>query len=93
MAQCSGLSGASGEHAQDQTSLTRQRCLCQGRTRAISNTTLSEEYQILHRTFGWDEGHFLHCNLNALDAAFADEPTKARLREALVKGYEVDGGR
>ncbi|MBK8043697.1 MAG: adenosine deaminase [Haliscomenobacter sp.] len=61
--------------------------------RAISNTTLSEEYQILHRTFGWEEGHFLHCNLNALDAAFADEPTKARLREALVKGYEVDGGR
>ncbi len=55
--------------------------------RAISNTTLSDEYQILHQTFGWEEGHFLHCNLNALDAAFADEHTKTRLREALVRGY------
>lgn len=58
--------------------------------RAISNVTLTEEYQKLHATFGWEEGHFLHCNLNALDAAFLPEDRKQGLKERLLSGYTTE---
>lgn len=53
--------------------------------RTMENVTLSEEYRRLHDTFGWEPEHFLRCNLNAVDAAFASVETKAGLREALLK--------
>lgn len=51
--------------------------------RAISNVSLTEEYQKLNRHFDWQLAEFLKVNHYAIDAAFCDEETKARLRERL----------
>lgn len=56
-------------------------------TRMIANITLSQEYEKLHKAFGWDEHHLLQCNLNALSAAFAPETVKRPLAEHLRAGY------
>lgn len=48
------------------------------------HTTLSHEYQMLADAFGWAEGEFRQMNLWAVDAAFCDEDTKARLRKDLT---------
>lgn len=56
-------------------------------TRAITRITLNQEYQHLHKVFGWDLSHFRQCNLNALDAAFLQPPLRARLRENLLTAY------
>ncbi|MFS4438485.1 adenosine deaminase [Paracoccaceae bacterium GXU_MW_L88] len=45
------------------------------------DTTMSREYRELGETFGWEEEDFREINLNAIDAAFCDEATKARLRK------------
>jgi adenosine deaminase len=47
------------------------------------NTTLSQEYDRLADTFGWDEGAFRDLAQVALDAAFCDEGTKDALRKRL----------
>ena len=57
--------------------------------KSVSNVTLSQEYEKLSQTFGWDKEHFLKCNLNALEAAFLDEEKKAPLKEKLLKSYSV----
>ncbi len=57
-------------------------------TRMIANVTLAQEYEKLHRIFGWDERHFLQCNLNALAAAFAPDSVKRPLEERLRAGYK-----
>lgn len=54
----------------------------------IGNITLSKEYEKLHRTFGWDTGHFLQCNKNALNAAFIPENVRNTLAERLAAGYQ-----
>jgi adenosine deaminase len=56
-------------------------------TRTITNITLSKEYQRLEETFGWGLAHFRRCNLDALAAAFLDQPTQARLREKILISY------
>ena len=56
-------------------------------TRTITNITLSEEYEKLHRVFGWDKSQFLRCNLDAIRAAFLPEAVKQRLESQLRKGY------
>lgn len=55
--------------------------------RTTSNVSLTDEYKKLHRTFGWTEEHFLHCNLNALDAAFIPEEEKQKLKPILEAEY------
>lgn len=47
------------------------------------HTDLSREYAELHRAFGWGSGVFRALNLAALDAAFCDDATRARLRARL----------
>ncbi|MEM9431087.1 MAG: adenosine deaminase [Pseudomonadota bacterium] len=53
-------------------------------------TGLSTEYQALAAAFGWDMPRFQQVNQTAADAAFCDEPTRAkviaRLREASAEG-------
>jgi adenosine deaminase len=49
----------------------------------------TEEYEDLHKVFGWGKEQFLQCNLNALNAAFVSEPVKAQLVERLVQGYQA----
>ncbi|MEX0719175.1 MAG: adenosine deaminase [Balneolaceae bacterium] len=57
--------------------------------RSLSDVTLGEEYKWLNRYFNWDISHFLQCNEYAIDAAFIDKSAKAKIREKLVKGFEL----
>jgi adenosine deaminase len=56
-------------------------------TRTIANVTLTQEYERLHQAFGWNGNHFLHCNLNAISAAFAPTDVKQRVAARLRAGY------
>lgn len=47
-------------------------------------TSLAHEYQMLADAFGWAEAEFRQMNLWAVDAAFCDGDTKARLRKDLT---------
>lgn len=47
------------------------------------HTTMTDEYEMLHRTFGWGEDDFSALNATALAAAFCDEETKARVAKRL----------
>ena len=58
-------------------------------TRAMTNITLNQEYEKLHRTFGWGKEQFLQCNLHALRAAFISEPIKQRLIDRLLEAYHT----
>lgn len=55
--------------------------------RTLCNINLTKEYEKLHANFGWDETHFLQCNLNAIHAAFLPEAVKQRLENKLQEGY------
>lgn len=55
--------------------------------RTISNITLTEEYNNLHRCFGWGKEDFLRTNLMALDAAFIPPPLKEKLKAELREAY------
>jgi adenosine deaminase len=56
--------------------------------RTLSNTSLTEEYQKLHLTFGWTKEHFLRCNLNALHSSFLPQTEKRRLLDRLTDEYQ-----
>ncbi|TYB80499.1 adenosine deaminase [Maritimibacter fusiformis] len=47
------------------------------------HTTMTREYEELARAFGWDEGDFSDLNKVALNAAFCDENTRARIAKKL----------
>jgi adenosine deaminase len=47
------------------------------------HTTMTAEYQALARAFDWAEGEFAALNRTALDAAFCDADTRARLHKRL----------
>jgi len=57
-------------------------------TRTMTNITLTQEYEKLHRTFGWDKEQFLQCNANALRAAFIPEQSRTELMVGLMEGYQ-----
>ncbi|MFN8484754.1 MAG: adenosine deaminase [Anaerolineae bacterium] len=57
--------------------------------RTITNITLTQEYEKLHQTFGWEADHFLRCNTNALQAAFIAEDVRQELLRRLAAGYVV----
>lgn len=48
------------------------------------HTTMTHEYELLADGFGWGESEFAEVNQNALDAAFCDEDTRARV-EKMIK--------
>jgi adenosine deaminase len=56
--------------------------------RTLVNVTLSQEYENLHETFGWEASDFLQCNRNALNAAFIPEDVRQRLLARLMDGYQ-----
>ncbi|HKK25581.1 MAG TPA: adenosine deaminase [Gracilimonas sp.] len=56
--------------------------------RAISNVSLSEEYEKLNRHFDWQTEQFMRVNEFAIEAAFCDEDTKEKLRERLIEGFK-----
>lgn len=47
------------------------------------HTTMRAEYDALAKTFGWDTPEFEEINRNALDAAFCDADTRAKLAARL----------
>ena len=55
--------------------------------RTTTPITLSQEYEKLHKTFGWTHEHFLWCNLQALDAAFLSPIQKAALKQTVRAFY------
>ncbi|WP_296418718.1 adenosine deaminase [Pseudooctadecabacter sp.] len=46
-------------------------------------TTMTREFDMLARTFGWDEGDFKALNQTALDAAFCDAATRTKIAKRL----------
>jgi adenosine deaminase len=56
--------------------------------RTLCSINLTREYEKLHDIFGWDETHFLQCNVNAIRAAFLPETVKQRMESKLREGYE-----
>ncbi|MFM7671408.1 MAG: adenosine deaminase [Bacteroidota bacterium] len=58
--------------------------------RTATPTTLSGEYALLQRVFGWTLADFKHCNLQAVRHCFAPQPMKAHLRQLIEAGYPVD---
>ncbi len=57
-------------------------------TRTMTNINLNQEYEKLHRTFGWGKEQFLQCNANALRAAFIPEQSRTELMVRLMEGYQ-----
>ena len=47
------------------------------------HTTMSHEFEMLHKTFGWKEADFAEANATALAAAFCDDATRARVAKRL----------
>ncbi|KJZ20617.1 adenosine deaminase [Loktanella sp. S4079] len=47
------------------------------------HTTMTAEYEMLAKTFGWGEDDFKALNQTALNAAFCDEETRARVAKRL----------
>lgn len=56
--------------------------------RTVTPTTLSEEYALLHRVFGWSLTDFRHCNLEAVRHCFAEPVLKERLLVQVKAGYD-----
>jgi adenosine deaminase len=56
--------------------------------RTLVNVTLSQEYEKLHQTFGWDSHDFFQCNRNALQAAFVPDDVRSKLLARLADGYQ-----
>jgi adenosine deaminase len=57
--------------------------------RTLGNITLSQEYEKLHQTFGWDTADFFECNRNALNAAFVPDAVRQELLTRLNDGYQL----
>lgn len=53
--------------------------------RTVSNTTMSMEYELLTQTFQWTQDHWKSIYENSIEATFADDQTKAFLREKLIE--------
>ncbi|ULQ56592.1 adenosine deaminase [Flavihumibacter rivuli] len=55
--------------------------------RTISNCSLSSEYTLVEKVFGWGIEEFYHCNREAIRHAFAPETIKAKVMKALMVGF------
>jgi adenosine deaminase len=55
--------------------------------RMITPVTLASEYSLLEKVFNWDKGHFLNCNLEAIEHAFIEPELKQLLRMQIKKAY------
>ena len=55
--------------------------------RTVTPTTLSDEYALLHRVFGWTLTDFKQCNREAVRHCFAESSLKQRLSQQIEAGY------
>lgn len=58
--------------------------------RTISPVTLSSEYEVLEKNFGWTRDHFLKCNLEAIGHSFASDELKGILIDKIQAAYLAD---
>lgn len=56
-------------------------------SRMLTRTTLTREYAEVLGVFHWRPEDFLRTNLMAIEAAFADDTTKAKLRQTVISAY------
>ena len=56
-------------------------------SRMLTPTTLTKEYEILHRVFHWTKQDFQRANLMGLDAAFVENEVKQQLKKRLLDAY------
>ena len=56
-------------------------------TRMLNPVTLSGEYEGMQRVFGWGAEDFLRTNLMGVEAAFAGDAVKERVRKKIVEGF------
>lgn len=56
-------------------------------SRTITPVTLTQEYELLSREFGWTKEHLLKCNLEAVKHAFTSDRVKEILRNKIIEGY------
>jgi adenosine deaminase len=47
------------------------------------HTTMTREYEMLSKTFGWDEDDFFDLNKTAIEAAYCDQATKDKVLKTL----------
>jgi adenosine deaminase len=52
--------------------------------RTVTDVSLMREHERLRAAFGWTDSELRRCNRNALEAAFVDEDTRARLLARLA---------
>ena len=55
--------------------------------RTTTPVTLTDEYALLEKFFDWNRGHFLTCNLEAVEHAFIKSELKEVLREKIRSAY------
>jgi adenosine deaminase len=58
-------------------------------SRMLTPTTLTNEYEILHRVFHWTKQDFLRANLMGLDAAFVESELKQPLKKHFLESEGV----
>ncbi|HUQ49227.1 MAG TPA: adenosine deaminase [Terriglobales bacterium] len=56
-------------------------------SRTVNNLSLTDEYEKMSKHFGWGPKQFLATNLNAVNASFAGDPIKRKLRATLKAAY------
>lgn len=49
------------------------------------HTTMTKEFENLHKTFGWSENDFQELNMVAIQAAFCDDTTRDNIKKRLEK--------
>lgn len=57
--------------------------------RTVTPVTLTSEYELLNKIFSWQKDHFFKCNMEAIEHSFIDESKKKKLKEKLIKGYQL----
>jgi adenosine deaminase len=57
-------------------------------SRTITPVTLTHEYELLNRVFGWNKEHLLKCNLEAIKHAFTSDEVKEELKSRIYNAYK-----
>lgn len=55
--------------------------------RAITTTSVANEYELWRNTHGFTDAEFREINLQAIEATFCNEETKRRLRDLVAAGW------
>jgi adenosine deaminase len=86
-----GLYPTYGEHPVDRLRRAGVPLSVNTDQRTITDLTLSREYDRVRAAFGWTDDDFDACNRLALEAAFVDDETRARLLARLGPVRAADG--